>query len=127
MRVISVSFLDDTDHSLRAEVARTIALDSKIVELDLSEDASQRLTELLRPFMKAGREAEALHEPQSLASPAGDMSVREYNKKMREWAHLAGRDSEVTAKDYNGRSGGYSYSAELRRDFAAFMRGEASR
>lgn len=126
-REIIVRFMDDLEPGTPATVTRTVALDDRIVELDLSEPSSVALDEMLEQVMKAGSRVKVLHPAQRVdeelpATGGRGQATRAYNAQMRAWAQLSGRGDEVKVNEHDGKNSGYSYSRELKRDFAEFMR-----
>lgn len=99
-----------------ADYRRTVALDDKIVRLDLNKAHAEELDELLARWMDAGVTVTELH-PRLALNPTDEVSTREYNTGMRAWAIEHGYGDEIKVLE----KGGYYHSSRLKDAYADYL------
>lgn len=86
----TVTLIDDLDGS-EADEQVEFAVDGKSYEIDLSTQNSEKLRELLAPYIAAARRTGARRSAAAGASPAArPVSDRQQNQAIREWAVAQG-------------------------------------
>ncbi len=109
--------IDDIDGSAADETVK-FALDTDLLEIDLSDKNAKKLRTLLAPYVEKGRRADSsLRRPTRRVTGPSPADLKALNAKIRDWAiarhitvHPRGRIKERIVKAYHDDMAGRKWA-----------------